>query len=311
MGLDLLIASGFIAAISGLAFLAGRRLSLQAYQRRSYLFTECLIFCLVFAFGFSNRLTWASLFPTPAAICWSNWMPILLGFVAGLAFNAKTLRLGSRRLVSISLAVLSCAFLLHPLIRPSLFPIRSDLNAAWQDGVCLQSHESSCGAAAAATLLYQTNCLVALPQNWANHVGTEIDSLNAEKIMADACLTSEQGTTPMGLIRGLRIATRGLNRTVSVADPNPTHWVANKQVPNIAVVQFQGSGRDPSRFAPVRRLLGSDGEGHAVVVLGRNADGMWLVADPAVGHRLWSDAEFRACFTGEAIYLAHRVKETS
>lgn len=68
MELDLWIAIGFIAAISGLALIAGRRLSLSVYRNRPLLFAECLVFSLVFAFGLSNRLSWASVFPTSAPL---------------------------------------------------------------------------------------------------------------------------------------------------------------------------------------------------------------------------------------------------
>ena len=57
MELDLWIAIGFIAAISGLALIAGRRLSLSVYRNRPLLFAECLVLSLVFAFGLSNRLS--------------------------------------------------------------------------------------------------------------------------------------------------------------------------------------------------------------------------------------------------------------
>ncbi|MEM6471784.1 MAG: hypothetical protein AAF802_19650 [Planctomycetota bacterium] len=302
MGLDLWIAVGVIAATSGLAFVAGRRLSRKVYQRRSYLFSECLVFSLVFAFGFSNTLRWASLFPTPAAICWSNWLPIMLGFVSGLASNAKTMRTGSRPIVASLLAMLSAAFLVSPVVLPWVCPIQTDRAADWQDGVCLQSHESSCGAAAAATLLHQMDLI--MPAQTSGRIGIREGYSNAEQMMAQACLTSHHGTSVLGLIRGLRIATEGSNCRVRIGDSSPSSWIINRQLPNIVVVQFPG--QSDGRFESVRRLLGTDGEGHAVVVVGRDSDGMWRVADPAVGWQLWTDEELRTRFTGEAIYLAQR-----
>ena len=100
-------------------------------------------------------------------------------------------------------------------------------------------------------------------------------------------------------MRGLRIATQGSDRAVKVADSDPALWVTHDHLPNIAIVRF-----DPSRgTGPVQRLLGTGGEGHAVVVHSRASDGRWLVADPAVGWRYWSNEELQRVFTGEEIYL--------
>ncbi|MCA9139181.1 MAG: hypothetical protein KDB00_20550 [Planctomycetales bacterium] len=300
MGIDLWIAMGFIAAISGTAFLAGRRLSLSVYQDRPLLFAECLVFSLVFAFGLSNRLSWAGAFPTPAALCWSNWVPIFLGFTAGLALEVSALRLHWRRGVSFSLSVIAVSFLAMPVIRPMLFPIKIDETAIWKNGVCLQSHEASCGPAAAATLLHQNALLTTSPINFPTGQWASPPLPSAERMMSIACLTSSQGTSSLGLVRGLRIAVAGNQQTVRVADPDPIKWLIKNQLPNIAVVRFT----DDHDNGPVRRLLGANGEGHAVVVHSRTEDGKWRVADPAVGWRLWDDDRFRQVFTGEAIYLA-------
>ena len=66
-----------------------------------------------------------------------------------------------------------------------------------------------------------------------------------------------------------------------------------------AVVRFADS-RDSGS---IRWLLGPRADGHAVVVLGRDA-GQWLIGDPAIGRVRWSDQDFRRRFTGDAIYLA-------
>jgi hypothetical protein len=300
--MDLWIAMGFIAAISVLAYLAGRRLTLSDERNRSILFAECLAFSLVFAFGLSGQLAWANAFPTSAALCWSNWMPIFLSFAAGLASGVPALRDRLRRAVSVTMALLAFGFLLDPVIRPQLFPIPIGDVGIWKEGICLQSHEASCGPAAAATLLHQTALLT--PTRLRDGGGQwAVSPLNsAEKLMAHACLTSSQGTSALGLIRGLRIAVAGSTRIVDVADSDPGLWVARMQLPNVAVVRFQ----DDRAAGPVRKLLGTEGEGHAVVVHSRTDNGRWRVADPAVGWQLWDDEPFRRVFTGEAIYLEPR-----
>ncbi|MCO8122917.1 peptidase C39 [Stieleria sp. TO1_6] len=299
--MDLWIAIGFIASFSGLSFIAGRRLSLSVYRDRPALFVECLLLSLVFAFGLSGRLLWASALPTAAVVCWSNWLPILLAFAAGLASNASALRQLSRSIAVTSMLLLSAGFLILPVLRPSLFPIEIANTADWQDGVCLQSNEASCGPAAAATLLRQSGLLAPLPlRHQAGHWDpTPLDS--SETWLAGACLTSRHGTSSLGLIRGLRMAVNGSDRQVQVADSDPGRWSINGQLPNLAVVRF----RNHRAAGPVTQLLGTDAEGHAIVVHSRTSDGRWRIADPAVGWRMWSDEELRRVFTGEAIYLGN------
>src|SRR5204862_2009719 len=60
----------------------------------------------------------------------------------------------------------------------------------WQDGVCRQTSQATCGPAAAATLLQVNN----------------IAATEAE--MAELCLTTSKGTSMLGLYRGLKIKTR-------------------------------------------------------------------------------------------------------
>lgn len=300
MGWDLWIAIGFIATISVLAFIAGRRLGLSVYRNRPLLFAECLIFSLVFAFGLSGRLTWANAFPTPAALGWSNWLPIFLGFCAGLASAVTAIRARLRWFVSLTMGALGAGFLLLPAVRPSLFPVELENKATWHDGVCMQSHEASCGPAAAATLLHQTAMLTPTRLRFSGVQYASAPWVSAERLMSEACLTSQHGTSPLGLVRGLRLVVSGSSRRVGIADTQPHRWIGQDQLPNVAVVRFQSQRESGS----VRRLLFRDGDAHAVVVHSRTQEGKWLVADPAVGWKVWSDDELCDVFTGEAIYLA-------
>ena len=300
MGMDLWIAIGFVAAISGLALMAGRRLSLSVYRNRPLLFLECLAFSLVFAFGVVGRLTWAHAFPTPAAVCWSNWMPIFLAFTAGLASEMSGLRCAWRKAAAFIFLVIAGGFLVLPVARPHLSPIELAEFDQWHEGVCLQSNESSCGPAAVATLLRQRGVLERsrrLPQRYAL---PDYDPTSCEAYLAGLCLTSNEGTSSLGLFRGLKMSLEGTGMKARVADSDPRFWSSKDQLPNVAVVQFEASGTQ----SLVRGLIHRDGEKHAIVIHGREEDGRWLVADPAMGWSRWDDQTFRAVFTGEAIYIA-------
>ena len=302
MGMDLWIAMGFVAAISGLAFLAGRRLSLSVYGDRPLLFLECLAFSLVFAFGVVGRLTWAHAFPTSAAVCWSNWMPIFLAFTAGLATEMSALRVAWRKTAASVFLLIGTAFLVLPVARPHLSPIELSEADHWQEGVCLQSNEASCGPAAVATLLRQRRLLERSQRLPLRYAWPDCEPTSCEALLAELCLTSNEGTSSLGLFRGLEMSLEGTGLEARIADQEPRFWQTKDQLPNVAVVQFE-----PSRSqGPVRGLLGRDGDKHAIVVHSRTADGRWLVADPAVGWRHWDDQALRASFTGEAIFIGNK-----
>jgi ABC-type bacteriocin/lantibiotic exporter with double-glycine peptidase domain len=140
------------------------------------------------------------------------------------------------------------------------------------DGVHRQSTLSTCSAAAAATLL-----------GAAGIATTETE-------MADLCLTRAGGTLQLGLYRGLRLKTPGMDVEFLNGDFDA---VVTSPRPVIASL---GDGQ--SRPFLQRRV------GHSVVILGRDADGRLDIADPMTGSRypMTPDA-FRRLWAGEAMRL--------
>lgn len=287
--MDLGIAMGFIAAVSGLAWIAGRRLSLSVYRYRPLLLALCLALSLLFANYFFDRLLWAVALPFAAAICWANFLPVILSFTAGLASEVLAIRKTWRLASSSGLLLLAASFLLIPVARPWVAPIDLANRTLWEDGVCLQSHEASCGPAATATLLYHTG-----------HLGRS--TAGSEQALSNACLTSQQGTTALGLYRGLQVSVGASGDSARVASRDPDQWLRLGQLPNVSVVFFT----DAINQNPSPRFLGADGEGHALVVHSRTKDGRWKIADPATGWQIWTDEEFRHVFTGDSIYIRRR-----
>lgn len=285
--MDLVIAILGVASISVLAWLAGRRLSLTVYRSRPFLFALCLAFSLVFAHWFFERLVWAVALPWSAAVCWANFLPVMLAFAAGLASEIHAIRATLRSVTSSGLMAVGVLFLAMPISRPCLFPIQLSPECDWVEGLCLQSNKSSCGPAAVATLLYQTG-----------HLSVE-DRLG-ERHLSATCLTSRQGTSPLGLFRGVQLSVAGRGGSATVASRDPDTWIRRGQLPNLAVVSFQENGC-PTRGG---RFTGAATELHALVVHSRTVDGGWRIADPASGWRTWSDKEFRDVFTGDAIFVS-------
>ena len=276
---ETICAISIITTISGLAFRAGRKIS-STYQR-ALLFGLSLVFCATFSWFYAGNLVWANVLPTAGVIHWANFVPIFIAFVVGISSVSVQLQSWRRPLTVSLLSFIGLAYLLVPLARPLLSPVDIAVQSIWSEGVCMQSHESTCGAAAAATLLRMK--------------GVDAN----EHQMVDACLTSVHGTEPLGLYRGLSVGTRNHEATAKVASANPSLWQDKGQVPCVALVKFDES----DHAARVRWLLGPRGEGHAIVVIGLQADGMWSIADPAVGLVSWSNEDLRRRFTGDAIYL--------
>ncbi len=283
---DLVLAIIPITVLSVLAYLAGRHLGNKIYHVRPWLFIQTLALALLFSWCFSGKLFWANAIPSSGVLYWSNFTPMLVAFAAGLACAVPGLNHWRRPVTVAVLGLIAAGYLVIPIARPLLAPATILTEAKWHNGVCLQSHASTCAPAAAATLL--------------NQQGIAAD----ERAMIRSCLTSSFGTEALGLYRGLKLATKNTNRDVRIASSNPHDWIAGKQLPNVALVRF---GNSPDAGSPdsgsIRWLLGPRGEGHAVVVFGHE-HGEWLIGDPAVGIVRWRDEDFHRRFTGDAMYLS-------
>jgi len=280
MSLDLEISIIWTLSLSVLAYVSGRQLNAARRGVGSILFVASLLGTLVFAWRFSGRLHWTESLPGARVVFWSSLMPIILCFTAGLARRTRCMSQRARVVTMLGLAGLAAAYTLMPVVRPIMAPIELSAQTRWSGGICLQSHSSSCAPAAAVTLLRMS--------------GVVAD----ERELAQACLTSQHGTEPVWLFRGLKRHATEPYASVRVASDEPDRWGDQGQLPNISLIQFQCSD------AALSFLMGARGEGHAVVVFGRDSGGNWIIGDPAFGRTTWSDDQFRSRFTGDAIFLA-------
>ena len=288
---DLAIAMMAIGILSLLAFLAGRKVS----ANRNVIFVSTIFVAISFSIWFQGNLGWANLVPHSSAVLLCNFTPILVAFIAGFACKGLDLRRRSRPFAVTTLLLVAVACLLAPIIRPAMAPPNVSELGEFKGFVVLQSHESTCAPASAATLLRLH--------------GIE----SSEKEMVSSCLTSEFGTEALGLYRGIKLGCRNQHRAPRVAGNDPYSWAASGQLPNVALVRFASDEYAQSiipgapqheRYQPYW-FSGEETteDGHAVVLLDYS-DGKWKVADPAIGLVTWTDDEFRARFTGDAVYLA-------
>jgi hypothetical protein len=143
-------------------------------------------------------------------------------------------------------------------------------------GCVIQTTSTSCGAAATAILLREHGIAA------------------TESEMAAVCLTRSSGTTLHGMIRGLRMKTRGTAWRVEVGrDLTPPCLISVRLTSDVAA-------RDP-RYAG--QWGWTVGEEHVVVFLGLDDLGA-RIADPSVGFEHWSRGNVTDLWTGTSIRLA-------
>jgi len=184
-----------------------------------------------------------------------------IGFLAGWLQdqrrrNPQWKRRGSAFFIPfLTLICVAAPYLKQILLRPDW----SRFEDRWSENVCLQSSESSCGPASAATLLRQ------------------FGKAANEREIARESFTSRRGTENWYLLRAIR--RRGLDAHYSVVAPGAEHLL----FPAIAGVKLNSAG----------------GSGHFIVLLGRSGEKLIVgdPLDGRVELSL-KDLEERYTFTG-------------
>lgn len=286
MALDLLTAVLITAVIAIAAGVAGRRIGKRYERARMPLFATLILLTAWYASSWNGRMENVLLFSVGPAILLSNLTPVLGCLLAGLAWEIPGIPTTRRAIALGALVALTVALFLAPLVRPMMKPaVASDLGQ-WKDGICLQTHEATCGAAAVATMLRQYDMMV------------------TEEELVGKCLTSEDGTEPLAVYRALMIYANKLGLRPKLASSDPLSWQELQQYPVLAMVSPVDSDRaTPSHTGRLRSLLGRSSEGHAVVILGRNSDGDFIVGDPSNGRVIWSPRQMTGYYSGQSIYL--------
>lgn len=184
-----------------------------------------------------------------------------LGLLAGWLQHRRALSPRANKLVSrafipgLMVLCVSAPYLKQMFLRPDF----SKYENRWADNVCLQSSESSCGPASAATLL--------------RHFGRTA----TESEIAQESFTTRRGTENWYLRRALR--KHGLDTQFSVVAPG----VAHLQFPAIAGVRLNDAGRT----------------GHFITIFGLNGDNILIGDPLNGPEELTRDAlEQRYMFTG-------------
>ncbi len=238
----------------------------------------------------SGGLVWASWFTPQVAYAASNFPALIVVIAAGILSAQTAIRAGRRGVLCSGLCIAVASLFAGMQLRPILRPLELAKSSQWKDGVCLQTHESSCVPAAAVNLLH------------AHGVDTD------ERMAAQWARTSRDGTPPIGSFLAVSRGLAGSEFEARVESsqaslPNVQH------LPMLAHVCFVEDPETKSIASNIYNELlcgiRSRNQGHAVVILNHSSKG-WLVADPASGLSVWSDGYLRKYWSGEGVYIANR-----
>ena len=258
--------------VFGLAM--GRRLAPRAVAAAALLPCGFIVVFVRFA---DDHPALARLLPFSSVVILGDWIPPAAALLAGLAWRRMPGGAVRKGVLVVPLLAL-CGY------RPAgrLIGSPPPLDDRWKHGVCRQTSQASCSAAAAATLLR------------AHGITTN------ESEMAALCLTRPRGTPTVGLYRGLKLKTVGLPWKIE-AFHGDLETLRRERGPVILSVRL-----DPGRGVDERyeRLWGwAPGVNHTVVLFGFRDDGKTEVGDPAVGRENWRVEDLRVLWHGEGFRL--------
>lgn len=222
----------------------------------------------------------ARLIPWADVIALGNLSPIAIALLLAMLF-----RLRSGHIVfSIILAIALGGVGVRQSYRWAFDP-KPTTNDRWKGGVCLQTTGATCSPAAAATLLGIYGIAT------------------TEEEMARLCLTTIDGTSQLGLYRGLCLKTHDTPWKVEiVTGPVERVYESPPVIVSVGIGQFQNV--DP-RYT--REWSWTPGVLHSAVFLGFSRDGEHVyMADPGVGPERWKRESLETLWKGTGFRLVKR-----
>lgn len=225
-----------------------------------------------------DKLWLARMLPLSNVVILGNWYPLIAAFLGGLAWRRIPGRALRRGILIVPLLILSWAG-----VERVMFGSPPSLKNHWRRGVCMQTSNASCSAAAAATLLHTA----------------DISSNEAE--MARLCLTRNDGTSMLGLYRGLKLKTRGTSwRPVPFAGMSLQELVLTMHGPVLLSVELEAGTKNSEHF---QRWGWDVGMRHSVVIFRFLPGNLVEIGDPETGREIWTLDELQILWHGEAIRL--------
>ncbi len=280
--LDIYLAMGLMLALSAAAgVLAARVVRGRAFRLRLGLMAFAVGGIVAYMVLLYDRVAVARMLPVSSLVVVGNPLPVFVGTVIGLVWGAAGVHTARAIPLLTALVAVMIRVMYVPLLRPA-----PECRDEWRDGVCIQTTQATCGAAAVATLL--------------KHYG--IATTEAE--MADLCLTSPEGTLHLGMYRGLARKTAGTPWTVEVFSGDVARLRSIAHDPVILFVGLRrGQNADP-RYA--REWGWTPGLRHTVVLFGFTDESRIEIGDPSVGREYWSVEALDVLWDGKGLRLVPR-----
>jgi predicted double-glycine peptidase len=251
------------------------------YSRKiSTIIAGCLLLLLIFSIITAPHNWLVNLLPLSNVIIFANLIVPFTALLSGTVWRLISGKLYRKLLFMIPLVFIafysSYGFLFRPV------PTSGN---NWKDDVCLQSSESSCSAACAATLL--------------KHYGIAA----SEKELIELCLTRDNGTMLLGTYRGLKLKTKQTQYVVKIEKWN-LDKLLNSKFPVIIQAELKRWSNADKRYAG--QWGWTPGVSHAVIFLGKGEGDKVIIADPSIGREQWRVEGIKTLWHGRVIYLSKK-----
>jgi hypothetical protein len=278
---DIYFAIGLVTLISTFLGTAGYALARKAPRAVSILIAIGMAGLIVWNVAVFRHSLWPMrLLPFSNMIVFADPNPELGSVLAGVALALMPGAMARRMVLAFPLLCLCFWESFAPLLQKP--PVLQNHSS---NGVFVQTSQSSCAAASAATLL------------------TAYGIKTTEPEMAKLCLTNVNGTSIRGLYRGLKLKTDSTPWQVEEFSGD-LDSLAKRKAPVILTVQLKpGPGVDP-RFQ--RDWGWAPNVPHSVVMLRSLGGGQFEMADPSVGREIWDKRALETLWHGQGIGLARR-----
>ncbi len=277
---DIIFALALMVFISLIVFLFAcflcRKLGIKT---RTWLVGIVIVLTILFRVYYFDSTLILKLLPFDNTIIYGNFTVPLAAIACGIFYYSRNIPLW-RRLILI-------VFIMAMAIRPTFLQLvaeKPETHNIWKDGVCLQSTNSTCGAASAATLL--------------NYYAIEA----SENEMVEKCLTSSNGSFKHGIYRGLRKKINDTGFVVEAGSCSLSQLQNEVKLPAVIIVKLtkEISIKEP-RYSQVWGWRVD--VPHVILVTDFTENAKVLVADPARGREVWDIEGLKDLWQGEYITL--------
>ncbi len=235
--------------------------------------------------GYYIRYVWdnvelARWLPVSNLIIVGNWLPLGIAALGGLAWNRVPPPI-TRKLFAVGLLFAVAAYAVYSPFRGKA----PECHDTWEDGVCRQTTQDTCSAAAAATMLRD-------------------HKINAtEQEMVDLCIT-RTGTTWLGLYRGLKLKTAGTDWDVEIISGDIDELLKDPQESKIVFLRLTADVADKNPQYEAKGWIA--GTSHSAVLLRVSGNQNCLMGDPAVGLERLPVGDLVQLYEGRGMRLVRR-----